>query len=72
MVDVDVSQRVNSTARDENSNLSLRDAKVTATAALLHLEAAWVDGRYAFNAQHLFLQKNSTASWFDFPIFLIF
>lgn len=53
MIDIYVSQRMNTTAKDEISNLSLRDAKVTATAALLHLEVAWVDGRCAFNAQHL-------------------
>lgn len=72
MIDTYVSQRVNSTAKDETSNLSLRGAKATATAALLHLEVAWVGGRCAFNAQHLFLQKKSTESCFDCPISLIF
>ena len=73
VLDIYVSQRVNSAAKDETSNLSFRDAEVSATAALLHLEVAWMDGRCAFNARRLFLQKKSTASWFgfsDFPHFL--
>lgn len=58
MINIYVSQRLNSAAKDEISNLNPGDADVMATAASLHLEVAWVDGRRAFNAQHLFLQKS--------------
>lgn len=56
---------MSSTAKDEISDFSLRDAEV-------HLEITWVDRRCAFNAQHLFQQKKSTASWLGFPIPLTF
>jgi len=43
VLDVYVSQRVNSSAKDEISNLSFRDAEVSVTAALLHLDVTGVD-----------------------------
>lgn len=60
VTDISVSQRANSVTKDEISNLSLNDAEVLVTAALLHLEVTgWAGERCAFNTRH-FLQKKST------------
>lgn len=52
MIDTCASETANSAAKDEDSSLCLKDVR-----SLLHLEAAWVDGRCAFNTQNLSLQK---------------
>lgn len=63
MIDTCVSETANSAAKDEDSSLCLKDVK-----SLLHLEAAWVDGRCASNTQNLSLQKKEQH---NIPIFLV-